>query len=169
VEVRDTMEFGELIVETNRRRYGRDGTFYPPERYSRSVLVQGVFDRERNTYNSISQWYYDGPRRQLHVRLSWGLLLVMDPSGGGVYWGTDEAGKPVSTPSERIALAAFSYSPKGAAPAQAVPGVSGLSLQAATVEWPKWDRVQYRTVPKKSFDILRQEFERQTGRGGRGR
>ncbi len=169
VEVRDSMEFGELIVETNRRRYGRDGTFYPAERYSRSVLVPGVFDRDRATYSSVGQWYYDGARREIRVRLSWGLLLVMDPSGGGVYWGTDENAKPVSTQSNGISLAAFAYSPGGSGGTQAAPGASGSTLQTVTAEWPKWERVEYRQVPKKSFEILRREFEQITGRRGRGR
>ena len=167
--MRERAEFGELVVETNRRRYGRDGTFYPAERYSRSVLLEGVFDRDRATYNSVGQWYYDAPRREIRVRLSWGLLLVMDPSGGGVYWGTDENARPVSTQSDKILLAAFAYAPRGAGAPQAAPGVSGSAVTVATVLWPKWERVEYRTVPKKSFEILRQEFEQITGRRGRGR
>jgi hypothetical protein len=169
IQVRDSMDFGELIVETNRRRYGRDGAFYPAERYSRSVLTPGVFDRDRATHSSVGQWYYDGPRREIRVRLSWGLLLVMDPSGGGVYWGTDENAKPVSTQSSAISLAAFAYTPGGSGETQAAPGVTGSTLQVATLPWPKWERVEYRTVPKKSFDILKPEFQRVTGRGGRGR
>ena len=168
VDARDTVDFGELVVETNRRRYGRDGTFYPAERYSRSVLVEGVFDRDRATYNSVGQWYYDAQRREIRVRLSWGLLLVMDPSGGGVYWGTDENAKPMSTQSGRISLAAFAYAP-GKTPTQAAPGASGSTLDVVNVDWPRWERVEYRAVPKKSFEILRQEFELITGRRGRGR
>jgi hypothetical protein len=172
-EVADSSEFEEMVVETNRRRYGRDGTFYPAERYSRSLLFQGVFDPAETDYSSVGQWYYDSEAQTLRLRLSWGLLLVMDPSGGTVFWSVDQEAKPAGIRAEHISLAAFAYSPSSTSsgPLQMVPdpGTAGDSLTAIEIPWPGWERVEYTRVPKKSYHIVRPEFERLTGRSQEGR
>ncbi|HSC77103.1 MAG TPA: tetratricopeptide repeat protein [Candidatus Acidoferrales bacterium] len=167
-DVTEVEEFEEIVVETNRRRYGRDGTFYPSERYSRSVLLQGTFDYGQPGYNSVAQWYYDAASREIRVRLSWGLLLVMDPSSGIVYSGTDADAKPIGLRSDHISLAAFAYAPAQNVPPQFVPGGTD-TLDVVSIVWPRWEAVDYKQVPKKSFEILRPQFEKLTGRRARGR
>lgn len=170
--VSDTSEFEEIIVQVNRRRYGRDGTFFPADRYSRSLLTYGVFEPESPEYNSLGQWYYDPDKQELRLRLSWGLLLVMDPSSGFVYWAIDGDGKPAGIHSDQIGLAAFAYrpSPSPSADPQVVPerNLSG-SLAPMAISWPEWDRLSTTQVPKKSYFMLRPEFERLTGRTQEGR
>jgi hypothetical protein len=158
----ETSEFEEIVVETNRRRYGRDGTFFPAERDSRSLLLPGVFDREGRDYNSVAQWYYDAEAATIRLRLSWGLLLVMDPSSGFVFWSTDQDARPAGTRSEQIGLAAFAYSP--ASSLQTLPAGQPPGSLAHVIPWPGWERIEVKQVPKKSYHILRPEFERLTGR-----
>src|SRR5204862_126809 len=75
IETRGT--FQELVVETNRRRFGRDGTMFPGQRYSRSQMrFTNMNDREAD---SLAEWYTDPKSQAIVVRIPWGKILVTDP------------------------------------------------------------------------------------------
>jgi hypothetical protein len=161
--------FEEMIIETNRRRYGKDETFFPPERYSRSLLRHGVFDPAGKDYDSLGQVYFDSERGRIRLRLSWGLLLVLDPSQGLILNGTDSQGKTVGKVSSRIGIAAVTYS-KRSETAEGVPtqvvakrATNGMISEAWSIPWPTWSAVQAWATPKKSYMVLRDAFTKMTG------
>jgi tetratricopeptide (TPR) repeat protein len=157
-------QFEEMIIETNRRRYGRDGTFYPAVRYSRSLLRFGSFDLEASDYDSLAQCYFDSRSSRIRLRLSWGLLLVLDPSQGLVLGGTDGDAKPTGELSRQIRMAVIAYStPEGST--KGVPRqfmakrVSGRDiLECWSMPWPTWRAVRSEARLKQSYAILRAAF-----------
>ncbi len=164
-------KFEDLIVETNRRRYGRDGTFYPAMRYSRSLLRYGDFERAEPGYNSLNQWYYDAGGQRLRLRLAWGLLMVLDPSEGNVFNGTDAQAETIGRISDKIQLAVVSYIAGNEVPAQVVAKTArgNVISEALSWPWPKWSRVEATLVPKQSYAVVKQEFEKLTGAAKRGK
>jgi hypothetical protein len=67
-----------------------------------------------------------------------------------------------------MSLAAFAFAPAQNVPPQFVPGGAD-TLDVVSIVWPRWEAVEYKQVPKKSFEILRPQFEKLTGRRARGR
>jgi hypothetical protein len=153
--------FEELVVETNRRRFGRDGTQYPAIRYSRSILRYGNFDPSGEKYDSLGQCYFDMATGRIRLRLSWGLLLVLDPSQGLVLRGTDEGGKTVGKVASQIRIAVAAYtgadSIAKASPAQILAKtVSGNTIvESLSMPWPTWSNVNAWASPKRSYAIIR--------------
>ena len=64
----------ELII-INRARVGRNGEFYPAQRYERGRLRYGTEDA-----STLSDWYYDRRAGILELRIPWDLINVTDPS-----------------------------------------------------------------------------------------
>jgi len=162
-------QFVEMVLETNRRRYGKDGTFYPSQRYSRSLLRYGVFDPGASGYNSLAQWYFDKASGRIRLRLSWGLLLVLDPSQGLVFTGTDNKGETVGRVSHQIRAATVVYSasgpPSGWTPAQILARtVSGRNISEGwSLPWPTWSAVSTKGSLKQSYSLLGPAFSKLTG------
>jgi hypothetical protein len=71
--------YDSLFVVTNRRRIGRDGTVFPEQGYDRNLLVHA---RQQET--TLADWYADTARGAIEVRIPWGMLHVLDPSGRSV-------------------------------------------------------------------------------------
>jgi hypothetical protein len=161
--------FVELLVETNRRRYGKDGTFYPSQRYSRSLLHYGVFDPSAPGYNSLGQWYFDKASGRIRLRLSWGLLLVLDPSQGLVFQATDDKGETIGRVAHQIRIAAVVYwgvgPPSGWSPAQILAKTaSGRDISEGwSLPWPTWPTVSTKSSLKQSYSLLAPAFSKLTG------
>lgn len=161
--------FVEMVVETNRRRYGKDGTFYPSQRYSRSLLRYGVFDPSMPGWNSLGQWYFDKDSGRIRLRLSWGLLLVLDPSQGLVFQATDDKGETVGRVSHQIQIAAIVYAGEGP-PSDWVPtqivakAVAGRNItQSWSLPWPTWSAVSTKSSLKQSYSLLAPAFSKLIG------
>lgn len=163
--------FTEMIVETNRRRYEKDGTYYPSQRYSRSLLRYGVFDSGSPDYDSLGQWYFDKTSGRIRLRLSWGLLLVLDPSQGLVFQSTNDNGEPEGRVARRIRVAAVAYGaedlPAGRAPVQIVAKtiVRKDITEALSLPWPTWSAVSMKRSAKQSYRVLAPTFSKLTGYG----
>jgi hypothetical protein len=164
--------FEEMIVEVNGVRYSRPGTFHPSKTYNRSALRYGVFDAADPRYSSVAQWYFDKASRRIRLRLSWGLLLVLDPSQGLVFSGTDAQAKPFGKISSQIQMAVVTFTRtrrgKASMPVQIVgKSVAGKSIrEGGSLPWPKWFRVETQMVPKLSYQILKDVFRQLTGYPG---
>lgn len=160
-------KFEDLIVEANRRRYLPDGTLIPSKRYSRSILRHGDFDAFASDYDSLGEWYYDRENSRVRVRLPWGLLLVLDPSEGFIFNGTDDAATPVGMVSKNIQVTVVGFSPTGGsdrATQVVAKRVSGGEIaEGWTMPWPVWSSLDVRAVPKKSYYVLASEFGKLTG------
>ncbi len=157
--------FEEMIVETNRRRYARDGTVYPSQRYSRSVLRYGNGDPASPNYDSLAEWYVDVKDKAILVRIPWGKLLVTDPSSRQVFAGIDKSLHVLARPSAAIEVSAFEVTPASAgqlgtagviasAPALAGGEISGPEH----FNWTAWNDVQLVPYFKKAFYAVQQEF-----------
>ncbi len=164
----ETAPFDELTVEVNRRRYSRDGTLFPARRYNLAMLRYGNFEESSRERNLLAQWYYDQAHNSIRVRLSWGLLLVLDPSQGAVFWGTDESGETRSRRADTIQFVLVTYRPQPgepkAVPSEIVPYV-GVSASLATglkLPWPTWEKVRTIAVTKASYRMLAAEFQKLT-------
>jgi hypothetical protein len=164
--VQQTGQFGEFIVETNRRRFGRDGTQFGGQRYSRSVLRYGNGDPQAPDYDSLSEWYADAKKNSIYVRIPWGKLLMTDPSSRQAYHGFDNQVHVRTITSTDVEISVFELTP-GANPAD----VSGATVVASyptarngrieqpeRVIWKNWETVPLDPYFKKSFYAMQKEF-----------
>lgn len=82
--------FEPVVYITNREQVAEDGTVYPPITTNQSILRYGDFERGSSQYNSLGNWYVDGSKEMVVVRLPWGLLNVTDPSSNRVILDTSD-------------------------------------------------------------------------------
>jgi hypothetical protein len=156
--------FQELLVETNRRRFGRDGTMYPGQRYSRSSMRYiSAADRDKD---SLAEWYTDAKSQAVVVRLSWGKLLVTDPSSRQVFFGFDSERHVVTQPSLGMEISMFELKQKGLEQGMGAmtvansfpPVVEGRVREPHKMDWQKWEKVSPELFEKKSFLVMQKEF-----------
>lgn len=158
--------FSDLVVETNRRRYGRDGTAYPGTRYSRSVLRYGDGDPQAPDYDSLAEWYVDAKEKAILVRIPWGKLLVTDPSSRTAWFGFDGALNARTAASSGVQLSVFALKPGESATdlgamqvAMSLPAVSGAAIaKPETLNWKPWETVAPEPYFKKAYFSMTKEF-----------
>jgi hypothetical protein len=165
--------FLDFVVETNRRRYGRDGTAYPGTRYSRSVLRYGAGDPQSPNFDSLAEWYADPQTRSILVRIPWGKLLITDPSGRAAWYGFDGALNVRTGVSAGVELSVFALKPAPALDnlgamqvAMSLPAVSGGALAKPEVlTWKSWETVKPEAYLKRSYFAMQKQFlEEQHGK-----
>jgi hypothetical protein len=157
-KLQDKGSFEELVVETNRRRIGRDGTVYPAQRYSRSLLRYGN--------DSLAEWFVAPTGKAIVVRLAWGKLLVTSPSDHQVFAGVDHSLKVRTAYSPGIELSAFELQADGAQDDPATmnlvasaPALVGRStLPPAIFNWDRWDSVAPEPYFKKAYYAIQKMF-----------
>jgi hypothetical protein len=156
--------FQELLVETNRRRFGRDGTMYPGQRYSRSVMRYTSFsDRNKDT---LAEWYTDPKSQTVVIRISWGKLLVTDPSSRHVFFGFDSQRHVVTDTSLGMEISLFELKQSGAGQGMSSMVVTnsfpvvvrGAVGQPKKMDWKRWEKVSPEIFEKKSFLVMQREF-----------
>jgi hypothetical protein len=172
--VTDTGVFESQIIEPNRRRFGRDGRYFPPQRYDRGILRYGSLDPTAPDYDSLAQWHVNLRTNTIDLRIPWGLLNVTDPSSFKIVAGLERDGTVRTVDTPGFLLAAFSYQPVAAARlrpimeqghpiADALPGMSGPTaiLGAALKEyrWAGWGRPRYEVRVKDSYELVRRAFQ----------
>jgi len=160
--------FVEMVMETNRRHFGRDGTVYQPQRYSRSPLRFGSGDTTASNYDSLSEWYADAKNSTITLRISWGKLLLTDPSSGQAWNGFDQQGKTQTAGTMAVDVAVLTLRPHGTdyhgfEVVQTLPVSSGNKLTAPkSYTWRRWDKVTVEPYYKKAFYALQTEFKQET-------
>jgi hypothetical protein len=164
-QIEENGPFEEMIVETNRRRYGRDGAVFPPQRYSRSALRYGNGDPAARDYDSLAEWYVDTKNKAILVRIPWGKLLVTDPSSREVFAGIDQSLHVLARASSGIDVSVFDLSPGGggkldsATVLASAPALShGQLSQPERFQWTGWNDVNLVPYFKKGFYAVQQEF-----------
>ena len=153
--------FMDLVVETNRRRYGRDGTAYPGTRYSRSVLRYGNGNPQDPAFDSLAEWYADAATRSIYVRIPWGKLLVTDPSGRSAWFGFDGGLNVRTAATSGVELSVYALKPTAAPDNLSAMEVAmslpvGAAPQALT--WKGWDTVKPESYFKKSYFAMQKQF-----------
>jgi hypothetical protein len=165
-------------MEPNRRRFGRDGRYFPPQRYERGILRYGTLSPQAADYDSLAEWHANLQTNTIDVRIPWNLLNVTDPSSFRVFAGLQPDGTVITTETPGIVVAAFSYRPlegarlrpvmeQGHPIADALPGMSGpATLPVANLKqyrWVGWNTPHHDLRVKASFAILRKAFQSLAG------
>jgi len=168
--LQDPGSFRELVVETNRRRFARDGRVFPSLRYSRSLLRFGNGDPSAKNFDSLGEWFADAAKGTVLVRLPWGKLLVTDPSSRQVFSGFDAFARARSTASPGIGLALFTLGQSKTnelSSMQLLASVptadNGEIRNPAILDWKPWNAVSPEMYLKKSYYALQKEFNEQAG------
>ncbi len=164
--------FEEMMVETNMLRYGRDGTAFPAQRYSRSPLRYGPLDPNHPQYDSLATWSADFPSNSLIFRIPWGLLFVTDASSRLVYTESRPGAQIRSEVTEGIGLLALSFVPPASTPdwgsfpslplaaTDSLPPTDGQGnlTDVKRYVWQGWNSVTPSGRPKAGAALLRQSF-----------
>jgi hypothetical protein len=162
--------FGELVVETNRQRFARDGRVFASRRYSRSQLRFGNGNPTANNYDSLAEWFADPAKGTIIVRVPWGKLLVTDPSSRQVFSGLDAFCQVRRTTSPGIGLTLFTLGQnptndlKSMKLLASLPKAEDGKIQnSAILTWQPWNAVSPEMYWKKSYYALQKEFNEQAG------
>jgi Flp pilus assembly protein TadD len=165
--------FESQIVEPNRRRFGRDRQYFPPQRYDRGILRYGSLDPRAPDYDSLATWRANVQTNVIDLRIPWALLNVTDPSAHLVFAGLTSDGTVETAETPGFALAAFSYRPResallrpimeqGHAVADSLPKLAGpTSLPPDLLKsylWAGWALPEFKIRPKDSYPQLRRAF-----------
>jgi len=150
---------GRFVVprtESNRERWGRDGTRFPPRRQEIGRLRRGTQDRADPAFDSGAEWQM-GPGFA-ELRIPWGLLQVTDPSSRRVV--RDAPGQrdgPVGTevtPGFRVLLAAGKPDARGEA-VRTLPRARGGRVPLPPLfAWPTWEEPTFHRHRKLSFGLV---------------
>lgn len=168
----DSGTFEAQISEPNRRRFGRDGKYFPPERYERGILRYGDLDPKSPDYDTLAEWHANARTNIIDIRIPWNLLNVTDPSSLKVMMGIEKDGTVTAVNTPGFVFVAFSYRPlesaalrpimeQGQPIADSLPGLTGpTAIMTPAMEknypWNKWDRPQYNLRVKDSYGVLRE-------------
>ncbi len=162
--------FEAIIIEPNRRRYGRDGRYFPPQRYERGILRFGSLNPQAQDYDTLAQWHTNVQTNTIDLRIPWNLLNVTDPSSLRVFAGLESDGTVITAETPGFVIAAFSYRPldsartrpimeQGHPVADALPGMTGPTTLASgelkQYRWENWSTPRYNLRLKDSYAILR--------------
>ncbi|PYV16809.1 MAG: hypothetical protein DMG21_10545 [Acidobacteria bacterium] len=162
--------FEAQISEPNRRRFGRDGKYFPPERYERGILRYGDLDPNSPDYDSLAEWHANVRSNVIDIRIPWNLLNVTDPSSLKIMMGIEKDGTVTTASTPGFAFVVFSYRPLDAAAerpimeqgqpvADALPGLTGptaILTEALnkTYAWKGCDQPLYNLRIKDSYAVL---------------
>ncbi|MBI2679329.1 MAG: tetratricopeptide repeat protein [Candidatus Koribacter versatilis] len=158
--------FMDFVVETNRRRYGRDGTAYPGTRYSRSLLRYGNGDAQAADYDSLAEWFVDSKNKAIVARIPWGKLLMTDPSSRVAWFGFDGALNARTASSSGVDISVLALKPGGAPDnltamqvAMSFPAPAGGALaNPASLAMKPWETVKPEPYFKKAYYAIQKEF-----------
>lgn len=160
----DRGDFVEIVTFTNRDRYGRDGTYYPPKGYSRSPLRFGSTDPASPVFDDLADWFAGPGRRVVELRIPWGLLNVADPSSRRVIHEQRETEGIVETAMTdgfRFHVLALRGSADDPKVVDAFPPDGGARVEDyPSYLWPGWERPSYRLELKPSYSLLRDALAR---------
>jgi tetratricopeptide (TPR) repeat protein len=171
----DSGSFEPQIGEPNRRRFARDGQYFPPQRYDRGALRYGALNHQMSDYNSLAEWHANVQTNTIDLRIPWNLLNVTDPSSLKIYAGTEKDGTVLTADTPGFVLAAFSFRPpaktdrgrsimaQNSLVVDALPGMTGpRTMESSALKefrWAGWDAPHYDLRPKDSIAILRKAFQ----------
>ena len=147
--------YDTVMVVTNRRRLGRDGTVYPRLAVDRSSLL---FARQSET--TLADWYADSLTGVVEIRIPWGMLNVLDPSSRLVLRGTkngDVAG--IETDGFRFVIQSYDPAQPSRSGDRLPRGTSATGFGAVPVwTWAKWDEPRWYAELKPQFEVMRNTF-----------
>jgi len=147
--------YDTILVATNRRRLGRDGTVYPRQAIDRSRLLFG-----RQSETTLADFYADSLTGVIEARIPWGMLNVLDPSSRLVLRGTKE-GEVAGIETDGFRFVIQSYDPsKPSGAGDRLPRGSSSSVFGAVPvwSWAKWEEPRWYAELKPQFEAMRRVF-----------
>ncbi len=168
--LQDKGGFEEMWVQTNRRRFARNGTMYPAQRYSRSRLRYGNGNPSARDYDSLAEWFLDPSGTYIVARLAWGKLLVTSPPDHKVFGGIEAVQKLSILPSPGVQLTAFQLEidHEGQIPNADLGSASVVAVAPALVDhttqpaalftWEGWNSVSPEPFLKKAYYEVQKAF-----------
>ena len=159
-ESNDDGEFVEIVAVPNRERWGRDGTHFPAQSYSRSPLRFGSTDPASPDQHDLADWYAAPDGGVVEARIPWGLLNVSDPSSHRVIHETSRTDGTVEsarTEGFRFHVLALRDDGDGPRVVQSLP--QGPELTPADYplfSWPGWEKPTYHLELKESYFVLQE-------------
>jgi len=150
--------FQDLVVETNRRRFGRDGTVFPGQRYSRSQMRFTTLAQRDN--DSLAEWYTDAKNQAVVVRIPWGKLLVTDPSSRRAFSGFDSSGRLLTAPTIGIDVSFFELkrTSNDMATMSVISSFPERDPGRRKIEWKAWEKVTPAPYFKQVYRTLQREY-----------
>ncbi len=150
--------FVHLVFETNRERFGRDGTRYPAHTGDRGALRYGSLDPASPLFDSTTDVAVGTSTGTLEIRLPWGLLGVADPSSRRVLHdpeGPPPAGEAGTVETKGFGIYAFAVDPSrpGRGPLSRLPAEGS---HPAPYLWPGWEQPRYFVERKRGLAVLAQ-------------
>ncbi len=167
----DTGSFEAQIIEPNRRRFGRDGRYFPPQRYERGLLRSGSLDPAASNYDSLATWNANLKTNTIDLRIPWNLLNITDPSSHQAVAGLQRDGTVETMDTVGLNVVVFSYQPReallmrpimeqGHPIADSLPGMESATAMSNEAlrpyRWVGWNVPRYQLRLKASYEILRQ-------------
>ena len=162
------------VMEPNRRRFARDGRYFPPQRYERGILRYGTLDLQSPDYDPLAEWHANVQTNTIDVRIPWNLLNVTDPSSFRIFAGLEKDGTVITAETPGFVMTAFSYRPmeaarlrpimeQGHAVADALPPMADptttQSRDLKQYRWSGWNTPRYNLRVKDSYSILHKAFQ----------
>jgi len=147
--------FVPLLLETNRERFGRDGTRYPALRTERGALRFGSLDPASPAFDTRTDVAVGRETGTIELRLPWTLLNVADPSSRRVLH--DEAGlETIATEGFRIYAFALDPEDPDAGPLDRLPAAGAVPDPYL---WQGWEEPRYVLERKLGLEELRKAME----------
>ncbi len=147
--------FVPLIFESNRERFGRDGTRYSAIKVDRGALRYGSLDPQADDFDTRADVSVGAAQGTIELRLPWTLLNVTDPSSRRVLHQETDHEPPLDTvATEGFRIYAFAADPSHPkrGPLSRLPAAK---LTAPLYSWAPWDVPKYRTEPKAGVAPIR--------------
>jgi tetratricopeptide (TPR) repeat protein len=172
--ITDSGSFEPQLGEPNRRRFARDGKYFPPQRYDRGILRYGTLDHQASDYDPLAEWHANVESNTIDIRIPWNLLNVTDPSSLKIFAGTQKDGTVLTADTPGFVLAAFSFRPSASDRSRsmmaqdspvvdALPDMTGPTTVPASAlkkfTWASWNAPRYEVRLKDSFALLRKAFQ----------
>ena len=156
-------DFIDIYVYCNRDRYGRDGTYYPPQGYSRSPLKRGSLDPASKDYDTLADWIESPAGDFIEVRLPWGLLNVTDPSSLQVVHETQPRTGIVATrKTDGFRFHVLALREKGGflTPVDRLPRAARPALgDFPAYRWSGWEEPRYHLRLKDSYGLVKEALQ----------
>jgi Tfp pilus assembly protein PilF len=151
----DAGKWDSLVVVTNRRRISRDGKIFPSIGYNRNRLLYA-----RQSDNSIADWYADGARGVIEVRLPWAMLQLVDPSSRSVLFGNTATRKVAGATTDGFRFVVESYDPATRSTGETLPRTLAATKPSdlPTWTWPTWEEPKRHSEVKPLFAAMQKAF-----------
>lgn len=137
-----------------------DSTKYSPfEDVPAGMLKRGTTDPASPDYNSLAMWQAKG--NIVEMRIPWMLLGFTDPSSLQVMSYGEKEGKMYATTSKGIRLVPWIVQ-RASGTVSGLDGAGGPYpvSKLPVYKWSAWNKVQYVERPKKSYDLMKEAFNK---------